>query len=54
MYETQRDKRTLEVKEAEIKSEIETGLVMGIKTPLDIISITLQTRRENDQESLSK
>ena len=27
---------------------------MGIKTPLDIISITLQNKRERNQESLNK
>jgi len=27
---------------------------MGIKTPLDIISIVLQNRRESNQEGLSK
>ena len=34
--------------------EAETKLVMGIKTPLDIMSIALQYKREGDQESPSK
>ena len=41
----------LEALEVETKLEIETKLVMGIKTPLDIMSITLQYRREDNQES---
>ena len=38
--ETQEARRALEG-EADTNSEIETRLVTGIKTPLDIISITL-------------
>ena len=38
----------LEALEVETELEIKAGLVMGIKTPLDIISITLQYRRENN------
>ena len=38
----------LEVLEVKTESEIEAELVMGIKTPLDTMSITLQYRREND------
>jgi len=41
-----------------LKTETETTTelrsVMGIKTPLNTISITLQDRRERNQESLSK
>ena len=44
----------LEVLEVETESEIETESVMGIKTLLDIISITLQYRREDNQKSQSK
>ena len=47
MGETQEAKRALEV-EVDTNSEIETRLVAGMKTLLDIISITLQTRRENN------
>ena len=45
--ETQEARRALEV-EADTNLETETRLVAGIKTPLDIISITLQTRSENN------
>ena len=38
----------LEALEVETKSETEAESVTGIKTLLDIISITLQYRREND------
>ena len=46
MGETQEARRALEV-EADTNLGIETRLVAGIKTLLDIISITLRTRREN-------
>ena len=47
--------RILEViKEIKTKSAIKTKLVTGIKTLLDIITITLQYRREDDQEGRSK
>ena len=42
------------IREVETKSAIETELVIGIKTLLDIITITLQCRREDNQESHSK
>ena len=45
--ETQAARRALEV-EADTNSETETRLVAGIKTLLDIISITLQTKRESN------
>ena len=45
--ETQEAKRTLEV-EVNTNLEIETKLVVGIKTLLDIISITLWIRRESN------
>ena len=45
--ETQKFKRTPEV-EVDTNLEIETRLVAGIKTLLDIIFITLQTRRESN------
>ena len=45
--ETQEARRALEV-EADTNLEIETGLVMGIKTLLDIIFITLWTKRESN------
>ena len=54
LYKTQRVRRTLEAKEAEIKSETKTKLVIGVKTLLDIISIALQIKRERDQKDLSK
>ena len=38
----------LKALEVETESEIEAKSVMGIETPLNIISITLQYRREND------
>ena len=41
----------LEALEVETESEIETKLVTGIETLLDIISITSQYRRENNQKS---
>ncbi len=41
------------IKEVETKLEIGTKLVIGIKTLLDTITITLQYRREDDQESYS-
>ena len=47
MGETQEARRALEV-EADTNSEIETRLVAGIKTPLDTMSIALQTRRESN------
>ena len=43
-----------EALEVETELETETKLVTGVKTPLDILSITLQYRRENDQESQNK
>ena len=36
------------IKEVETKLDIEIELVIGIETLLDIITITLQYRREND------
>ena len=36
------------IREVETKSAIETKLVTGIKTLLDIMTITLQYRREDD------
>ena len=36
------------IKEVKTKLAIETKSVMGIKTPLDIITITSQCRREDD------
>jgi len=48
------------IKEPEYTSEAETEtttkprLVMGIETPLDTISITLQNKRESNQEDSSK
>ena len=51
--ETQEARRALEV-EANTNSEIETGLIAGIKTLLNTISITLQTRRESNQKDLSR
>ena len=44
----------LEALEVKTKLEAETKLAVGIKTPLDTITITLQYRREDDQESQSK
>ena len=40
--------------EAETETDTETRLVVGIETPLDIISIVLQDRRERNQEDSSK
>ena len=51
--ETREDRRALEV-EADTNSETETKSVAGIKTLLDTVSITLRTRRESNQEGLSK
>ena len=45
--ETQEARRALEV-EVDTNLEIETRLVAGIKTPLDIISITSRTKRESN------
>ena len=45
--ETQEARRALEV-EADTNLEIETRLIVGIKTLLDTISITLWTRRESN------
>jgi hypothetical protein len=45
--ETQEARRALEV-EADTNLETETGLVAGIETLLDIISIILWTRRESN------
>ena len=45
--ETQTARRASEV-EVDTNLEIETRLVVGIKTLLDIISITLWTRRESN------
>ena len=45
--ETQEARRALEV-EADTDLKTETRLVMGIKTLLDIISITSRTRRESN------
>ena len=42
------------IKEVETKSGTETELVVGIETLLDIITITLQYRRKDNQESYSK
>ena len=44
----------LKALKVETKSETETESVIGIKTLLDTISITLQYRREKDQKSQSK
>ena len=41
----------LEAPEVKTELKIETKLVIGIKTPLDMISITLQYRREDNQKS---
>ena len=47
--------RILEViKKVETKLAIKTKSVIGIKTLLDIITITLQYKREDNQESYSK
>ena len=40
--------------EAKTETDIKTRLVIGIKTPLDIMSIALQNKRERNQEGLSK
>ena len=40
--------------EAKTETNTETGSVVGIKTPLNIISIALQDRRERNQEGLNK
>ena len=40
--------------ETKTKTATELGSVVGIKTPLDIISIALQDRRERNQKGLSK
>ena len=48
MYKTQKARRALKAIEAKITLEIETELVTGIKTLLDIISIALQIRRKSD------
>ena len=53
-YKTQKARRALEVIEAETKLKIEIKLVTGIKTLLNTISITLQIKRENNKEGLSK
>ena len=53
MGETQEAKRAPE-EEADTDLEIETKLIVGIKTPLDTISITLRTGRESNQEGLSR
>ena len=37
-----------EALKVETKSKIETELITGIKTPLNIISITLQHRKERN------
>ena len=42
------------IKEVETKSVIETKLVIGIETPLDMMTITSQCRKEDDQESYSE
>src|SRR6266566_7697322 len=42
------------IREVKTKSAIETKSVIGIKTPLDTITITSQYRREDNQESHSK
>ena len=39
---------------AETETTTEPKLVVGIKTPLNIIFITLQNRRERNQNGLSK
>ena len=39
---------------AETETTIKPKLIMGIKTLLDIMSITLQDRRERNQKGLSK
>ena len=38
----------------ETETTTEPRLVIGIETPLDIISIILQNKRERNQDSLSK
>ena len=48
VYKTQKAKRALKAIEAETKLEIEIKLVMGIKTPLNTIFITLQIKRESN------
>ena len=45
--ETQEARRALEVK-VDTNLEIETKLIVGIKTLLDTISITLWTKRESN------
>ena len=45
--ETQEARRALKV-EVDTDLEIETGLVAGVKTLLDTMSITLRTKRENN------
>ena len=47
MGETQEARRAQEV-EVDTDLEIETRLIAGIRTLLDIISITLWTRRESN------
>jgi len=39
---------------AKTETATELGSVMGIKPPLDTISIALQNRREKNQKGLSK
>ena len=51
--ETQEARRALEV-EVNTNLEIETKLVAGIKTLLDIMSISLRIKTESNQKSLSK
>ena len=46
--ETQGAREALEVIKADINLEIETKLVVGIKTLLNIISITLRIKRESN------
>jgi len=40
--------------ETKTKTATEPGSVIEIETPLDIMSIALQNKRENNQEGLSK
>ena len=52
------DYKVIKEPEYTLKAKTETatkpGSVIGIKTPLDIMSIALQNRRESNQKGLSK
>ena len=47
-------KKSKYILETEIETVIKPRLVMGIKTLLDTISITLQNKRESNQKGSSK